>query len=433
MNRDARKNLDWSGQLNLTGWYHSFELPDGRVTEGVQSLQYQRDRYSRFPLPADLHGKRLLDIGAWDGWFSFEAEKHGAAVTAVDCIEVANFQNVHRLLNSSVDYRIHDVFELPSLGWQPFDYVFFLGILYHLRHPLLALEIVCSLTADTAIVESLVTDAPDWQSHQDQMPTLEFYETDELGGHLDNWFGPSVAALLGMCRAAGFARVELLHTADNQAQVACYRQWLPVIEREPAPELLAAIQTRTGGINVSARRDDYVGVRFRSERAAMTRHHVQFQIGPYGAHAVYLKRHNDGTWEANVRVPLGLAPGWHDVRIRTESGWSNPVPLAVDLPLEAAPLEITGAADGATWQGGMISSGHLAVWVRGLPVNADIANVRLAVDDQKLAVHYVQPGSAGDVRQINASLAGSFPKGLATLTIGLDGTPSAAAFPVMIA
>ncbi|MCC6585515.1 MAG: DUF1698 domain-containing protein [Bryobacterales bacterium] len=433
MNRDARKNLDWSGQLNLTGWYHSFELPDGRFTEGVQSLRYQRDRYARFPIPARLDGKRLLDIGAWDGWFSFEAEKHGAAVTAVDCIEVANFQQVRRLLNSSVDYRIHDVFDLPSLGWEPFDYVFFLGILYHLRHPLLALEIVCSLTADTAIVESLVTDAPDWEAHKDQMPTLEFYETDELGGHMDNWFGPSVTALLGMCRAAGFARVELLHTADNQAQVACYRQWLPVAEREPAPELLAAIHTRTGGINVSARRDDYIGVRFRSARAAMARPHVQFQIGPYGAHTVYLKRHNDGTWEANARVPLGLAPGWHDVRIRTESGWSNAAPLAVDLPLPETDFEITGVADGATWQPGLISSGHVALWVRGLPRNADMGNIRIAVGDEKLTIQYVQAGGPEDVRQINASCGAHIAGGAATLEVSLAGIASAARYAVTIA
>ena len=105
-----------------------------------------------------------------------------------------------------------------------FDFVFFLGILYHLKHPLLALEIVCALTTDTAIVESFVTDANTWREHQDEVPTMEFYETDELGNQLDNWIGPSVGCLMAMCRAAGFARVEFLHTTGFHAGVVCYRK-----------------------------------------------------------------------------------------------------------------------------------------------------------------------------------------------------------------
>ena len=109
-----------------------------------------------------------------------------------------------------------------------FDFVFCLGILYHLKHPLLALEIVCALTTDTAIVESFVIDANTWQEHQDEVPTMEFYETDELGNQLDNWIGPSVSCLMAMCRAAGFARVEFLHTTGLHAGVACHRKWEPI-------------------------------------------------------------------------------------------------------------------------------------------------------------------------------------------------------------
>ena len=61
-------------------------------------------------------------------------------------------------------------------------------------------------------MESFVTDANTWREHQDEVPTMEFYETDELGNQLDNWIGPSVSCLMAMCRAAGFARVEFLHT-----------------------------------------------------------------------------------------------------------------------------------------------------------------------------------------------------------------------------
>src|ERR1039457_990745 len=145
---DLRRNLDFSNELARKGWYHSFELPGGTLISGVMDLEHQRGRFARFPIPPDLHGKRVLDIGAWDGWFSFEAERRGADATAIDCVEVANFLTVHRKLASKVDYRILDFYDLPRAGLDRFDFVFFLGVLYHLKHPLLALEIVCALTTE---------------------------------------------------------------------------------------------------------------------------------------------------------------------------------------------------------------------------------------------------------------------------------------------
>ena len=70
--------------LNHLGWYHSIELPDGQVIQGLQTVEQMRSRVAQFPLPQDLTGKRVLDIGAWDGWFSFEMEKRGAQVLAID-------------------------------------------------------------------------------------------------------------------------------------------------------------------------------------------------------------------------------------------------------------------------------------------------------------------------------------------------------------
>ena len=147
--REARRRLDRSKEYQEKGWYHSFELPDGTSIHGAMSLEHQVQRYAAFPLPADLRGKRVLDIGAWDGWFSFEAERHGAAVTAIDCVEVPGFLEIHRKLASQVDYRVPDVYQLPRAG-------------------------------DT------------WKDHGEDIPTMEFYETDELRNGLDNWVGPTV-------------------------------------------------------------------------------------------------------------------------------------------------------------------------------------------------------------------------------------------------
>src|SRR5712692_2388805 len=166
-------------ELGRKGWYHSLELPDGRVIEGIISLDQLRSRFARLGLPDDLRGKRALDIGAWDGWFSFEMEKRGAEVVAIDCADVESFRYARKLLGSKVDYRILDVLELSSHELGRFDVVLFLGVLYHLKHPLLGLETVCRLTRDIAIVESFVIDEA-----TGGIPQLEFYETDELGGQL---------------------------------------------------------------------------------------------------------------------------------------------------------------------------------------------------------------------------------------------------------
>src|SRR6478609_11842597 len=97
--RPPRRGRDFSQELADSGWYHSFELPDGTHFEGHNTLEILNRRYARFPLPADLHGKRVLDVGAWDGWFSFEMERRGAEVVAVDRWENPRFYEIRRLLH----------------------------------------------------------------------------------------------------------------------------------------------------------------------------------------------------------------------------------------------------------------------------------------------------------------------------------------------
>ena len=78
---EIRKQI---ASLEALGWYHSIQLPGGEVIPGLQTLEQLRKRIAQFPIPQDLRGKRVLDIGAWDGWFSFEMERRGAEVVAVD-------------------------------------------------------------------------------------------------------------------------------------------------------------------------------------------------------------------------------------------------------------------------------------------------------------------------------------------------------------
>jgi tRNA (mo5U34)-methyltransferase len=430
--RSPRRGRDFSQELAEKGWYHSFELPDGTRREGHNTLDILRQRWARFPLPDSLRGRRVLDIGAWDGWFSFEAERRGAEVVAIDCVEIANFREIHRLLHSRVDYRILDFYDLPQAGFGRFDYVFFLGVLYHLKHPLLALEMICEATTDTAIVESFVTDAQTWRDHQDTLPTLEFYETDELGNQLDNWFGPSVSCLMAMCRAAGFARVELLHAGGFTAGVACFRHWEPAPEQpaEDAPNLTAVMNNRTLGVNFATRKEEYLSCWFEAGREP-AREELRLEVGGYGVPALYVRPEAAGGWMANFRVPPGLDAGWHEVRLRlATSGFGKSYRIAVDLPLKVSDLAVKGACDGETWRAGEVRAGSfVSCWVAGLPENADRANTKVELNGRALRVEFVGP-SEGLV-QVNAAVPADVSAGEAAATVECGGVRSAP-FPIRV-
>src|ERR1700733_3767820 len=122
---------EWGAERSERGWWHSFQLPDGTQIQGVCKLSDLRGRIAQFPIPQDLRGKRALDIGAWDGWFSFEMERRGAEVTAVDSTAFERFRVAHDLFGSKVDYRIQDVCRLSPATLGYFDVVLFLGVLYH--------------------------------------------------------------------------------------------------------------------------------------------------------------------------------------------------------------------------------------------------------------------------------------------------------------
>src|SRR5579864_8959966 len=252
----------WDELRNAKGWWHSFELPDGTRIEGANELEGQKRRIGQFPIPDDLRGKRVLDIGAWDGWYSFEMERRGAEVMAIDNWDNPRFREMHAILASRVEYRQLDIYELTPERIGRFDIVLFMGVLYHLKHPLLALERVCALTTGMAAVESFVL-REEHLPGQDvaKLPIMAFYETDEFAGQTDNWVGPSLPCLLAFCRTAGFARVELQSMVAYGACVACYRHWeLPAQDAAAGPKLLDVFDDIKGGINFESARDAYLSV-----------------------------------------------------------------------------------------------------------------------------------------------------------------------------
>jgi tRNA (mo5U34)-methyltransferase len=216
-------------------WWHSIDLGQGVVTKGFKTPETLRYELESLRLP-DLRDKTVLDIGAWDGFFSFEAERRGARrVVAVDhyvwSLDLpkhsqywreckpgdANWQpeklpgkrgydTARRALDSKVETVVGDfmTMDLEPLG--TFDVVFFLGVLYHMENPLASLRRVASLSNGVAVIETHAIVVPGYE----HLEICEFYSSNQLGGDFSNWWGPNLKALEGMCRAAGFARVEVV-------------------------------------------------------------------------------------------------------------------------------------------------------------------------------------------------------------------------------
>jgi tRNA (mo5U34)-methyltransferase len=408
-------------QLAELGWYHSIELPDGRVLKGLHTIEQLKQRLARFPVPENLSGKRVLDIGAWDGWFSFEMERRGAEVVALDVARIDRFLVARDLLGSKVEYRIGDICRLSPKELGYFDIVLFLGVLYHTKHPLLALEKVCELTKDVAFVESMVTDdGPDANGQFKDPPAMQFYERDELLGRFDNWVGLNTPCLLAFCRTAGFARVEPGPVVAQRAHVTCYRRWPqePIRPAQPAPTLIAANNSSTRDNVCDTRNDEYVSIWFKTAEPGLTRESVFPEIGPYGTIPVYLGATGVEGWEVVAKLPPGLPPGWQDVRLRTaHSDWSKPMRIAVDLSpeaeqggtaaLDAAELRIEAVRDGKTWEHDQVlldSESYVSLWVAGVPEQAVRRHVGVRLNDHSLTVTFLSAPLEDGLRQINALL-----------------------------
>jgi tRNA (mo5U34)-methyltransferase len=183
-------------------WHQRFELAPGVMAPGVSDVRFL---WTMSHVPDDLTGKTVLDIGTTNGAAVIEAERRGASrCVAVDIYPPSafGFDKISAAVGSQAEFVRSSVYDLPSrLGGETFDVVFFWGVLYHLRHPLLALDAVRALAHDRVYVESAVCDhelPPD----QRERSLSSFYRRGELAGDTSNWFAPTVRLLrdwLGSC------------------------------------------------------------------------------------------------------------------------------------------------------------------------------------------------------------------------------------------
>lgn len=193
-----------------TKWFHSIDLK-GEVTAGAKSREVL-EAEARVVFKDGVAGKTVLDVGAWDGFFSFEAERLGASrVLATDHISWSGwgwgtkdgFDYARGCLESEVEFLDIDVPDISPDTVGMWDTVLFLGVLYHLKNPYAGLETVSRVTGKTLIVDTVtaLNDLPE--------PAARYFFVDELARDRTNYWGPNTRCVELMLREIGFSRVEL--------------------------------------------------------------------------------------------------------------------------------------------------------------------------------------------------------------------------------
>jgi tRNA (mo5U34)-methyltransferase len=226
-------------------WFHSLELMPHVVTPGIKSHRALQRELRQLRLP-DLHGKSVLDIGAYDGFFSFSAEKLGAKrVVALDHYVWSTdmvaymadwrqskrtgqllpaphnsrhwrpetlpgrkaFDLARRILGSKVEPVVGDFMTMDLAQLGHFDVVFFLGVLYHMEDLLGAVKRLRSVTCPggLAIIETEAIEV----LGAGGLPCCEFIPGQEMNHDASNWWTPNAAAVLGLCHAAGFCEAKV--------------------------------------------------------------------------------------------------------------------------------------------------------------------------------------------------------------------------------
>jgi tRNA (mo5U34)-methyltransferase len=198
--QEARAFIDAADFL----WHQRFELVPGVETPGAHDLAIL---FRLAGVEADLSGKAVLDIGTSNGGAAFRMERLGAErVVAVDIYspEWFGFDSLKDFLGSSVEYVQGTVYDLTRiLRGEAFDLVLFWGVLYHLRHPLLALDELRAVVAPDGEVSIETAVSDDELGPIGHLPVSRFYRGDELAADPSNWFSPTVACLEDWCASSG--------------------------------------------------------------------------------------------------------------------------------------------------------------------------------------------------------------------------------------
>jgi tRNA (mo5U34)-methyltransferase len=207
---------------DLGPWFHNINLKGVQTAPDHFLGDYPRVKWARFAdaLPSDLRGKTVLDIGCNGGFYAMEMKRRGAAhVVGIDFDEdyLAQARFAAEVEGLQIEFARLSVYDVAALR-QRFDIVFFIGVLYHLRHPLLALDLIHEHVAqDLLVFQSMQRGSnrtaavrPDYEFWESEIfddpgfPKLHFIE-HSYAQDPTNWWIPNRACAEAMLRSAGFA------------------------------------------------------------------------------------------------------------------------------------------------------------------------------------------------------------------------------------
>jgi tRNA (mo5U34)-methyltransferase len=220
-------NASLQSRVAQLPWHHSIDLGDGVVTAGNKSLATCTDEATLIFDRVDLNGRIVLDIGAWNGFFSFEAKRRGARrVLATDSYCWSHpqirgretFELARSALGVDVDAHEIDVTDLSVEAVGKFDVVLYLGVFYHRYDAIEALARVAPLATHLLIVET----------HLDlrdiDIPAMAFYPGRELNNDPTNWWGPNEHCMRALLLGHGFIDIEMTpHPAGHSR--AIFHAW----------------------------------------------------------------------------------------------------------------------------------------------------------------------------------------------------------------
>jgi tRNA (mo5U34)-methyltransferase len=207
---------------DLGPWFHNLHLPDGVQTAPQHPLgDFPMVKWRQIApyVGDDLSGLRVLDVGCNAGFYSIELARRGAQVTAIDIdshyLRQAHWAAQRFGVRDRIEFRQASVYSLARTREQ-FDIVWFLGVLYHLRHPLLALDILRRLTRRQLMLQTLTAPGKKTLSIPEDIglddralmnragwPRMAFIE-HKLEKDPTNWWAPNDACAQAMLRSAGF-------------------------------------------------------------------------------------------------------------------------------------------------------------------------------------------------------------------------------------
>jgi tRNA (mo5U34)-methyltransferase len=206
---------------DLGQWFHDLDLGGVRTAPDHFLHDYPAVKWRRFAhaVPADLRGRTVLDIGCNAGFYAIEMKRRGAdRVVAVDSDPryLAQARFAAEVTGQEIEFRELSVYDVAALG-ERFDLVLFLGVLYHLRHPLLALDLIhAHVAGDLLLFQTMQRGSPEVapvaadydffeQAHFDAAgyPKMHFIE-HRYAHDPTNWWAPNAAAAQAMLRSAGF-------------------------------------------------------------------------------------------------------------------------------------------------------------------------------------------------------------------------------------